>query len=163
MNQKINFKFDDSGIRNLIKALESPHVLRVGIFGGAHNKESGKDSLSNADIGMLAEFGTESIGGKSKRPARSWLRDPIIKNMTKMVTEAKAKFEQSAKDGNSIAFLKYLGTRAEAYIKMAFEQGGPGWPANSPATLAYKKRMGYGTRPNIATGQLMDSIASQVI
>lgn len=165
------FRFDDEGMRKLLKAMESDHVLRVGIFGGSHKeagdkkkgggrkvstKSSGK---TNAEVGWLAEFGRPKIGNAPKVPPRSWLRMPLINHINDIGKECQTAFEEQAKTGDAKKFMKYMGTRAEAWIQKAFADGGPGWPANTAYTIAQKGS----DAPLIDTGQLRRAVASQVI
>jgi len=169
------FHFDDSGIKNLLKAMESDHFLRVGVFGGDHKKAGEKKAaankfggrkkskestgMTNAEVGFLCEFGRPKLGNRPKVPARSWLRTPIINHINDIAKECQVQFEDQIKDGDSVKFLKYMGVRVEAYIQMAFDEHGPGWDPNTPYTIAEKGS----AAPNIDTGQLRRAVATEVI
>jgi len=166
------FHFDDSGLRNLMKAMESDHVVRVGVFGGSHkeagekkkrpNKFGGRKSskqssgMTNAEVGFLLEYGSKL----RHQPARSWLVAPLTNNMEKIVMGAKALFEKTGQQaGNYLLFLKQLGIAAEREIELAFDKGGPGWAPNATLTVEIKGS----SMPGIDTGQLRRAVASKVI
>jgi hypothetical protein len=171
MSEEQQFHFDDSGLRNLLMAMESEHYVKIGVFGGDHkepgekklkpNKYGGRKAskqssgLTNADVGFMLEFGSKL----RKQPARSWLIEPIARNIEKIAMETKAFFEKSVTNGDPIMFLKQLGIAAEKYIELAFDEGGPGWAANAPMTVEKKGS----DRPGINTGQLRRAVASVVI
>lgn len=169
------FRFDDSGLRNLLKAMESEHFVRVGVFGGdhkeavakksGHGRKAGKQSsgMTNAEVGFLCEYGRPAIGNRKEVPARSWLRVPLITRMNDIVMWSKDAFEAQVKDGDSAKFLKILGTNAERAIEEAFRDKGPGWEPNTPATIAAKRNTAEENSPNIDTGQLRNAVASMVI
>ena len=87
------FRFDDSGLRSLLKMMESDHFIRIGIFGGSHPKGrkaagakknggrkamAGTDTgITNAEVGFLMEYGVPATSDHPAIPARSWLRMPI--------------------------------------------------------------------------------------
>lgn len=160
------FRFDDSGLRNLLKSMESEHFVRIGVFGGDHKEPepgkfgkrrfAGKQSsgMTNAEVGFLLEYGSKL----RKQPARSWLYQPIINNMEKIALKAKALFEKSVTTGNAVMFLKQLGIACEDQIQLAFAEGGPGWAKNAPSTIARKGS----DSPGIDTGQLRRAVASKV-
>jgi hypothetical protein len=165
------FRFDDSGIRNLLKAMESEHFVRIGIFGGAHKeavankngkgRHAGKQpsGMTNAEVGFLCEVGRPKTEHSPRVPARSWLRVPLTNRINDIVKDTKVAFEKQAETGDSVAFYKKLGAMAEKAIEEAFDQGGPGWEPNAPATIAIKRS----ASPNIDTGQLRRAVASKVM
>lgn len=170
-----DFRFDDTGLQNLLRVLESDHSVRVGVFGGAHtaarkeagalrknggeggrNIGKGASDTTNAEIGFLMEYGAP----KRKIPARSWLRMPLMSKINQIVKDSAKYFEASVKDGDSIKFLTILGVNAEKWIGLAFDSKGFGsWAANRPATVARKGS----ASPLIDTGQLRRAVTSMVI
>ena len=162
------FRFDDSGLRNLLKTMSSEHFVRIGVFGGDHKapeknnfgkgRQSSKKStgLTNADIGAMCELGNRL----RKRPPRSWLRMPLMTKIEAIVKDSAKSFEGSAQTGNPTQFLEQVGINAEKYIKFAFETGGFGkWAANAPSTVERKGS----SAPNIDTSQLRRAVVSMVL
>lgn len=173
---KINFNLD--GLEKFRKTLGNDYVARVGILGanaGAPHMEtvtagydtktgkairkasSSESSLTNSEIGVIHEFGSESNG----IPPRSFLRMPIehfSKEILKSLsgTTAKALLER----GDYKGIFALLGASAEGFVKLAFASSGFGqWPPNAPSTVAAKGS----SRPLIDSGQLRDSITSDVV
>lgn len=171
MSDPVDFHFDDEPMRRLIKAMQSNHVVRIGVFGGTHKEpivnKNGKgrrasqkpSKMSNADVGFALEYGSKL----RRQPARSWLHDPIAKNIEKIVERSKKHVEEMAKTGDPIEFLTNLGHQAEIVIEEAFASGGPGWAPNAPSTIARKHNTAEENMPGSDTGQLKLAVASQVI
>lgn len=170
-------KVDLDKAEKLRSSLLAKFVTQVGILGNkAHNRKEtvvsklgghkvGKDlsEKTNAEIGFRNEFGVinEHI------PARSFLRMPLIRN-AKTLFEKKdilkkyvKKLILEGKDADASWKEAYrdLGLEAEVIIQQAFEQSGPGWPPNSPTTIALKGS----DKPLIDTGALRKSISSRVL
>lgn len=170
-----SFRFDDSGIRNLIKALDGDHTVRVGIFGGTHppkrklagaiRKNGGEGGrrvssaagpATNAEVGFLMEVGAP----QRNIPPRSWLRMPIMTKINDIVKDSAKFFEQAAKTGDALKFMTIIGINAEKWIQLAFDTKGFGsWAANAPSTIARKGS----ASPLIDTGQLRRGVASMVL
>lgn len=169
------FRFDDGPLLKLLKALESPNVVRVGVFGGGRKaagekRKNGSDGgrnggrkagrqaagTTNAEVGFLMEFGAPL----RNIPARSWLRMPIMTKIEKIVKDSAKFFEEAAKTGDAHKFLTIVGINAEKWIGLAFDTRGFGaWAPNKPATIA---RKGSDT-PLIDTGQLRRAVVSMVV
>lgn len=178
MDESKTFRFDDSGLRGLLKVMSSEHVVRVGIFGGQHfeadtkktfsdqgrlgarKKTKTPSGMSNAEVGFLMEFGRPKIGAEARIPARSWLRMPIFTKINQIVQDSARGFTQAVKDGDAMRFLTIIGLNAEKWIGLAFDTRGFGsWAANAPATIEAKGS----DAPLIDTGQLRRAVASVVI
>lgn len=180
MNEQ-NFKFDDSGLRNLLKMMGDghDHSVRIGIFGGVH-KEAGEkrkigsdqgrngsrkasktpSDMTNADVGFLTEFGRPRMGNKSAIPARSWLRMPIVTKINDIAKDSARSFGEALKNGDVVKFLTVLGINAEKWIQLAFDTRGFGsWAPNAAATIEAKGS----DAPNIDTAQLRRAVASMVV
>ena len=173
------FRFNDTGLQNLLKVLGSDHAVRVGIFGGQHfeagnkrkigadqgrgggrTKSSTPSGLTNADVGFTMEFGRPKTGAEPRIPARSWLRMPIFTKINQIVADSARGFNEAVKDGDALRFLTIIGINAEKWIGIAFDTRGFGsWAPNAAATIEMK---GSDT-PLIDTGQLRRSVASQVL
>ena len=175
MSDMQTFRFDDSGIRNLLKVMESEHFVRIGVFGGGR-KEAGEikparlttmanggrkmgkgaSGMTNAEVGFKLEYGDPA----KHTPARSWLRMPLITKINNIVKDTAKFFEAAVKEGNPIKFLTILGIQAEKQIQLAFDSRGFGsWAANAPLTIQLKGS----DAPGIDTAQLRRSVASVVI
>lgn len=168
------FRFDDSGLRNLIKVLQSDHSVRVGVFGGTHPPKrkaagvqrknggeggrtvgKGPTTNTNAEIGFLMEYGSPG-----RYPPRPWLHMPIRTKINQIVKDSAKFFEESVKTGDAVKFLTVIGINTEKWIQLAFDTRGFGsWPANRPSTIARKGS----DAPLIDTGQLRRSVASMVV
>ncbi len=173
------FRFNDDGLRNLLKVLESDHVVRVGVFGGVHmeagekrkigsdrgrqggrTKSATPSGLTNADVGFLLEYGRPKIGKEPRIPARSWLRMPIFTKIKQIVQDSARGFNEAVKEGDALRFLTVVGINAEKWIQLAFDTRGFGsWAPNAPATIEAKGS----DAPNIDTGQFRHAVASMVI
>lgn len=183
MTNEVNFRFDDSGLQRLLKAMSGDHSVRIGIFGSMHTpkrKEAGEkkkgfsdqgrlgsrrlaqalSSTTNAEVGFQMEYGVPRMGRKPPIPARSWLRMPLTLKINDIVKDSARGFEAAVKSGDPLRFLTILGINAEKWIQLAFDTRGFGsWAANAASTAA---RKGSDT-PLIDTGQLRRSVASVVI
>lgn len=168
MNQDIDFRFDDGGLRRLLSLLESPHHVKVGLFGGgarfaAINRASKpgriggakQESATNAEIGFVNEFGSPT----KKIPARSWLRMPIMQKINNIMSDSRSALEEAVASGNAHHFFDSLGVAAEAWIQKAFDSSGFGsWAKNADSTIRRKKS----ASPLIDTGQLRRAVAHEV-
>lgn len=173
------------GIEQLLKAMQkSKAVARVGILGSKNIRqdENGKEvgsaggksvnvnakkplkgskgsnqSLSNAEIGAVHEFGTTS------QPQRSFLRVPISEHFKDKVADSKiAERERLAEviaTGELTPWVKELAVIGEAIVAEAFATGGFGkWPAWK--TPGYRNNTGQLLKN---TQQLSQSITSEVV
>jgi hypothetical protein len=166
--------FKDKGLGNLIKALsQDMPTARVGILGSSKprtqvyttelvtdtgkikkKKMKAESELTNADIGLEHEYGTEG------KPMRSFLRFPIINKMQKYLNESGFFGKESLKlvmnEKNFLVWLKKIGIIGENIVSDAFETGGFGtW---KPSNMANKKVQ----QTLVETQQLRDSITSEV-
>lgn len=126
-------------------------------------REGNVDEQTNAEIGWKHEKGSRS----ENIPRRSFLEVPILNHAAELAGPKNnlvkwiAKSVEEGKDAKECWRLAYqdLGHLAEQVVQRAFEQSGPGWPANSEMTKALKGS----SRPLIDTGQLRKSIMSRVV
>jgi phage gpG-like protein len=154
-----------------VKGLDKPYEVQVGIFGDKNprgaglQKSKGKlrakyassnDSLTNADLGAIHEFGSFS----RHIPSRSFLRMPINVKTPEIIKEASQGAAKMISEGKLMMVMQRLGIAAENAIQMAFASRGFGtWKADSAAT---QRRKGSSS-PLIDTAQLRRSIASRVV
>lgn len=150
-------KFDMSKLNTFIKSISDKQAVQVGIMGKKNARKDGKKGAgSNAEIGMLHEYG--SI--QRRIPARSFLRMPIAMKGAQIVKEAAADAKKLMAQGNITLLLKRLGIACENAIRAAFVSRGFGtWKENAPLTI---RRKGS-DRPLIDTAQLSRSISSRVV
>lgn len=145
-----NFNHMPQVLRQL-KAMSSK-LVQVGVMGDG---ETRTDSLSNAELGAVHEYGTED----GSIPARHWLSRPINQHQAAYVEALGKLVKQSIEHGTDPErALTLLGLRAEADVKNFLRAGGA-QPPNSPATI---ERKGSST-PLIDSGQLLGSVTSRVV
>jgi phage gpG-like protein len=136
------------------KAITSKGYVKVGILG--NRARSSKSGVSNAEIGVVHEFGSKD----GKIQPRSFLRMPLQskgKWITDQMVSMKKQIEKAFSKGDNKIFFNKLAIFAEQAIDEAFETGGFGqWaPKNS--------RPDGKNSPLIVTGQLRGAIESQVV
>ena len=139
---------------------ERPYV-KVGLLGSGKARP---DGLSNAEIGIVHEFGAP----EANIPARPWLRPPI---------EAKrAEYEKQISDGLDAALrgtgnldraLGLVGQQAAAAVKGYVTQGPPIPPPNSEKTQKRKeskRRKGSKgeVRTLVDTGRMVGGVTYKV-
>ena len=144
--------FKDHGMQDLIDAMsgELPKA-KVGILGDNTNRE---ETLSNADVGIKHEFGTETL------PIRSFLRVPLTDNMQKYLNKSGAFDEEALKkviEENSLfPWLKKIAIIGETIVIDGFDSGGFGkWPPSDMTKIKVHQTL-------VETQQLRDSITSEV-
>lgn len=154
MADEETIQLNTKGLDQLIKALKGKQpTARVGILGSKTNRGHNQ---SNATIGAIHEF------GGAKMPQRSFLRVPIADHLQKQMESSgffnKDVLQQVLKEGTIMPWLKKVAVLAEGIVAQAFATGGYGkWPAWK--TPGYKNK---GNRVLVDTGQLRDSISSEV-
>lgn len=152
---EITFNLD--GLEELRKKLGDQYVARVGILGGHAARTDEESGLTNSEIGVIHEFGSDNAG----IPPRSFLRMPVEHFKREIMKSlATAKVKEAIDRGDVITVFRVLGVAAEGFVKLAFNSGGFGkWPALKPETIARKGS----SKPLIDTGQLRRSITSDVV
>lgn len=161
------FEYKDMGLEALLKALDSNVKVKLGVLGGKTTrteaeeevkkhglKEATKPLLTNAEVGLFAEFGTEHT------PIRSWLRVPIIDNLQKYMAKAgafkKEVIAQIIQDKSLVPFMRKVGLVGERIVQDGFDSGGFGkWPESN---MDYKKNH----QTLVETQQLRNSVTSEV-
>lgn len=167
-------EFDAKGLDSLIRALDKPPTIRVGILGGNKNARTGgvlhsviktrqtkfvKDkamveTLTNAEVGAIHEFGGE------KTPQRSFLRVPIADKLQEYLELSRA-FDDSVTrdvilDGTIVRWLKKVAVIAEQIVADAFDSRGFGrWKASNMSRKQNHQTL-------VETQQLRNSITSEV-
>lgn len=169
-NGVVRYNFD--GLNGLIRSIDAAnaHVIKVGIFGrktgrkapgarirgwGGHRKGKTASSNTNAELGMVHEFGSWASG----IPPRPFLRMPLQTQAEAITKEGTVGAKPLLAAGKMRMVLARIGIACENAIQRAFESGGFGkWPKLRPATI---KRKGS-SAILIDTAQLRRSIASKV-
>lgn len=155
MSKKVELKFNDRGLENMLKAIKKNPYVKVGVLSGAPSRDDGE---SNAAIGLKHELGSFS----EKIPQRSFIRFPIeheIKTIVSSWIKIKKKFAKDLVNGNLSEVMGKLGELAEVAIQKAFASRGFGqWKPNSRFTILEKGS----DSPLIDTAELRKSITSKV-
>ncbi len=157
MSKQTKISYDLSALENIVRQLGGQHVARIGILGSdAGAKHEGTD-LTNAEIGVIQEFGSQS----RNIPPRSFLRMPIeVRGATIMQQLGKRRTRDKIESGDIVGVYRDLGLAGEAVVQGAFASAGFGrWPANAPSTVVAKGS----SAPLIDTGQLRRAITSDVV
>jgi len=154
---KIGVNLD--GLKKIVGDLQD-YRAHVGVLGssgknGRADEDSESAGLTNAEIGAIHEFGTESI------PPRSFLRMPIEEKKGTIVKKLSNSqtFKTHIEAGDIGKAVETVGVLGEEVIQQAFETKGFGqWPEKAPATKAHSKNP---EQPLIESTQLRKSITSE--
>lgn len=144
--------FDFSGLAELAKILEtSKKTIKVGIIG---DKTSRDDKLTNAEIGLYHEYGTENL------PMRSFLRLPLAEYLPARLEELGAYSNQTLKEavntGDFTPYLKKIAGIAENVVRESFATEGYGnWKTSTMKDKDNQQTL-------VESGQLRDSISSEI-
>lgn len=144
--------FDFSGLEDLAKFLkENQKSIKVGIIGNSSAREGG---LTNAEIGLYHEFGTEKLR------MRSFLRYPLANELPKKIeilgVFESDEFEQALKGEGTSKFIKKLAGLAESTVLEAFDTGGFGmWEESNMENKENHQTL-------VESKQLRDSITSEI-
>lgn len=158
MAEQTKIRADLSQLESLLKQIGGEYVARVGILGSdageIHDTDSG---LTNSELGLIQEFGSES----RNIPARSFLRMPLETQQDTLIqTLDTGAVKDAIEQGDTKQVYKILGFAAEQIVKDAFNTGGFGnWKDNAQSTIDRKGS----NKPLIDTGTLQRSITSDVV
>ena len=154
---KISYNLNQ--LNSLVSSISlGDYKVKIGIMGGKASQTHAKGKASNAEIGLVHEYGSFS----KNIPARSFLRMPLFYKSNVILSRMSFKAFISAFSGNKLLFLKQLGIVCEGVIQEAFATMGFGmWRSLKSKTISRKK--GQNPSPLINTGQLRRSISSQVV
>ena len=144
--------FDNSGFNVVKEALKDSYKTRVGLLGQKGSQD--RDGMTNADIGLIHEFGSITRG----IPRRSWLRKPLEENIMKWVKSHAEEYKKYMEKGDLKKWYLMLGLEAERIIQEAFSSGYD-WKPLSPKTVEKKKS----EKILIDTSELRRSVSSQVL
>ncbi len=149
-----DYTINVKGLDGLLKALKAkPPLARVGVL---NDKDTRKDSSSNAEIGAAHEYGTTRL------PVRSFLRIPITEHLQAEMEVSGLLdddiLKEVIKSGSVIPWLKKVAIMAENVVFDAFDSGGDGkWPAWSDPNYTNNTGMIL-----VDTQQLRNSITHEV-
>lgn len=157
MSQQTRIRADTSKLEDLVKQLGSTYVARVGILGNKAATNHQETDLTNAELGVIQEFGSIT----ANIPPRSFLRMPIETHEEEIVeTLEKTGAKERIERGEIKGLYRQMGIAAEGVVQRAFATGGYGnWEPNKPATIAAKGS----SAPLIDTAELRRSITSDVV
>lgn len=162
-----SLKVVDRGLKkikqNLADLAKSPSYVKVGLLGNGKKRPSGE--LSNAELGIIHEFGTSTI------PARPFIKPGFEKNKEtylKMLRNGVKGDLKGSHSGARETTLALIGMKAAADMK-AFVVGGPEIPP--PNTESTRKRKeAKRARGNVApvrtlvdTGRMVGAITYAVV
>lgn len=156
MTGDVTINFNLKGLEEFTKKMGS-YVARVGIINDQAAQQHDKTSLTNAEIGVIQQFGSLT----NNIPPRDFLLMPIQKNRREILNAVNnPKLRRAVADGDYKKAYGILGAVGVGFIQQAFETGGFGqWEPNAPATIAAKGS----SAPLIDTGQLRRAISSDVV
>jgi hypothetical protein len=123
------------GLDNLMKALKQKGYVKVGILGDKNTRSGKGRKATNAEIGVVHEFGNKA----GTIPPRSFLRLPIQhegKAIMKRMRSYKEKIQKGLLAGKITIFFDYLAIEAEAAIQKAFASVEKEW--SDFASVAFK-------------------------
>lgn len=147
-----------AGLDGISKAWNTSLYTKVGVVGqGAARQGEEKDSLNNAELGVIHEFGTMD----GRIPARSWLRFPIEYKARDILSFLKTpKIKKYIAEGKIRNVFDELGKIAEIIIDSSFVTSGFGsWKPNAQSTIDEKGS----SKPLIDTSQLRRSVTHEVV
>lgn len=155
MNILVKGKFPKEQILREFKRQmdHSGQTLVVGILAD-HNArpKDKKGGMTNAEIGMIHEFGVPSRG----IPQRSFLRATLDSQKHELFNLLAHQLPKKSGSINVVGILKVVGAWLVGQVQKRMSQGIP--PALQPATVAAKGS----SKPLINTGQLRSSISYEV-
>ncbi len=175
--KSVDLEYDFTGLNNFVKTIDrfGKYVVKVGIFGNKSARQGG-GAMTNAEVGVINEFGSEGRRGavhaflraagihefgsfRGRVPARSFLRMPIAEKSKQIIADASKGAAEMLAKGDVVGVLKRLGIACEKQIQLAFATRGFGsWAPDAPSTVRKKGS----NQPLIDTSQLRRSISSQV-
>ncbi len=174
IGQHSSVKVDLTGLNNLIKTMDSQHVVRIGILGDkprskakAKEEKEHKDPPTNAEIGLAHEKGVKS----RNLPRRSWLQVPLEDHLPEEFIKNGPRVMLMMLAGNALLAYQDLQVICERIVEGAFDTGGYGkWKALELKTLqgkkSWKKLSSWDEKNNdqilVDTSQLRRSITSIV-
>ena len=163
------FKFDvksvDKGYDQYKKNIkDNPKgSVKVGLLDGSKNTRNDGEEMTNAEIGIVHEYGTERV------PARPFIRPAFEKHYRAYLRDALqlVKGDKTRKPMRVSKVLGIFGAKLAADMKNFVTQGAPIPPPLAASTLKRKKkktRRGSKRepRPLIDTGRMIGSITWKV-
>jgi len=153
---KVNYKFDDKGIRDILSGVSrmTSSRIRVGVVGpGANNKHPTSD-LTAWEIGALQEFGSDD----GHIPERSFIRSTLADVGWVKQTVAQAARRVVSGRSNATEALNWAGNIFASAIKRQIMSGVG--PRNADTTVRWK---GHDHTLIGLTRTLFEGIAHEII
>lgn len=148
---------DLSKLEEFLTNISGKYVARVGILGADAEEQHEQSDMTNAEIGLIQEFGSQS----RNIPPRSFLRMPIEMRQETIIQQlSRRRTQEKLEAGDIKGVYTDLGIAAEAVVQGAFVTQGFGqWEDNAESTIERKGS----DRPLIDQGQLRRAISSDVV
>jgi len=167
-------KLDLTGLKSLIKNINSQYTVKVGILGGdatqvhqrketgalakggGHKKGKNDSPTTNAEIGLAHEKGIKS----KNLPRRSWLEVPLQDHLNEYFKKLGPEVISNMLVNQPKLAFQHLGLVCEQIILKGFETNGFGkWKALKQSTINAKGS----DRILVDTAQLKKSVTSEVV
>lgn len=156
---KSGVEYDLSRLQNFVDELNAKSYLKIGIL-GAKDKRKSKEGVTNAQIGLVHEFGR--LTSKPIISSRSFLRMPLMMKSEKIIGNVMKVGEQNLVEGGKEKALKIIGVACVEIISEAFETRGFGtWQALKDSTV--RQKIQKNTQPLVNTRQLQKAVSYQVV
>lgn len=161
MESKI-VKSEFKNLDSFVRGVQAGYYVKVGIMGQKNTRnDPASKGQTNADIGVIQEFGRPRTAKSPEIPQRSFLRMPLFLKSDRILKEMKqVQTVKKLEKGDFVQILTDLGFICERVILDAFATGGFGrWKKNAPLTIEKKQS----SQPLIDLGFLRKSISSDVV
>ncbi len=184
MTIKLEATLNLDGFEKLRKGLAPGQFVAVGVFGSHKNTRQQGGEITNTELAVLQEFGSEKVdtrrpgqtiitqGTKKKAierelgsvtqriPARSFIKMPLQFKRAEILKFAASKsISTFLMLGEQKKALTYMGLFCENIIQQAFDTGGFGkWAPNKPSTIKAKGS----AKPLIDQAELRRAVWSKV-
>jgi phage gpG-like protein len=145
-----------TGLQDMVRQMGGQYIARVGILGSKVNRTD-KEPISNSELAVIHEFGSES----RNIPPRSFLRMPLEEKQKDLVKSMGGTMAQDAFErGDYKGVFKLLGAAATKIVDDGFATGGFGkWAALKQQTIDRKGSSAI----LIDTGQLRRAVVNDVV
>lgn len=160
--------------RMLLSLRQGGSYVKAGVLGTAaaeqHEDEDDATGLTNVDLAVIQEFGTESI------PPRPFVNGTFALHQREYVQRLRELLPKVYAQRISIAFMmEVVGQQMASDMRNRISLGDPPFTPNAPATIKAKLRKGQwnrkgkaqaagqGPMPLIDTGRLRNAISHEVV
>ena len=165
----IEYKYDETELKNIIKFLSKNHTVKIGVLG--KSKKGVYEGIGAVELATVHEFGSFD----ERIPRRSFLEKTKEKKMMKYhlwLINNHEKIYKKIADGKGEQFLNLIGKKWEAWVKQTFMEEGPGWKKLADITIQRRREKARRAAGNETaetfpilrdTSALMRSITHEVI